>query len=187
MAEQPRAAKLTLTIAGLLAFLTIACHADVIYSFTNFDGPGSGSAAAAGTNMNGIANSGAAVGFGLGNSGKFTNFVRNANGTLTTLNINGSTAAMPFGINSASDVVGTDGNGNAFSLPKGGPVGTLATPGTPSTAFGINDKGYILAQSLSGGIISGFFLANSSGLNVAPINAPAGPDIVNAQGSTTTT
>jgi hypothetical protein len=38
------------------------------YTFTNFDGPGIGNAAGTGTNVNGIANNGATVGFGIGNT-----------------------------------------------------------------------------------------------------------------------
>jgi hypothetical protein len=90
--------------------------------------------------MNGISNNGAAVGFGLNNAGFLTNFVRNAGGTITTLNINGSVAAMAFGINSAGDVVGADDNGAAFLLPPVGPVERPAAPATASTAFGINDN-----------------------------------------------
>jgi hypothetical protein len=38
------------------------------YVFTNFDFPNSGNVAAAGTNANGIANNGAAVGFSIDNA-----------------------------------------------------------------------------------------------------------------------
>jgi hypothetical protein len=76
-----------------------------MYTFTSFDGPGKGSSAGAGTNMKGIANTGAAVGFGINNNGNITNFVRNPDGTFTTQNINGSRTAMAFGINSTGDVV----------------------------------------------------------------------------------
>jgi hypothetical protein len=88
---------------------------------------------------------------------------------------------MVLGINSAGDVVGTV-NGSAFLLPPGGPVGTLTTPGTPSTAFGINDNGNVVGQYTSGLLMPGLFLGNSSGTNFITINAPFGPDIVNAQG-----
>jgi hypothetical protein len=147
----------------------------------HFDGPSSGSNAGAGTNMNGIANNRAAVGFGIGNSGNLTNLVRNPNGTFTTLNINGSTSAMALGINTAGDVVGTQ-NDTAFILPPGGTVQTIATPGTASTAFGINDQGNIVGQFTSGAATPGFFITNSSEQNFVTINAPSGPDIVNAQG-----
>jgi hypothetical protein len=174
--------KITFEMVGLLAFLANACHADVMYTFTNFDGPNPGTNAGSGTNMNGIANTGAAVGFVIDNNGNFGNFVRNPDGTFTTLNINGSLAAMAFGINSAGDVVGTNGNGAAFFLPPGGPIARLTTPGTPSTAFGINDNGNIVGQYTSGLSMPGFFLGNSSGQNFITINAPGAPDLVNAQG-----
>lgn len=152
------------------------------YTFTNFDSPGSGTNAGAGTNMNGIANNGATVGFGITNSGSFANFVRNPNGTFTTLDINGSTTAMALGINSAGDVVGNDGAGNAFVLPKAGSV-KLFLPGgsTAATAFGINDKGNIVGQSAIGTQMPGFYITDSSGANFVRIDAPSGPDTVNAQ------
>jgi len=184
MSEKAGVAKLVLSIGGLLTLFASASQADPInYSFTNFDGPGSGNNAATGTNMNGIANNGAAVGFGIGNAGTFTNFVRNPDGTFTTLNINGSTNAMALGINSAFDIVGTDGNGNAFVLPHGGAVETfIPSGGTAATAFGIDDNGNIVGQfTSSGGQMPGFFLSSLGG-TFDTINAPSGPDTVNAQG-----
>lgn len=131
--------------------------------------------------MNGIANTGAAVGSVINNNGNFSNFVRIPNGWDTILNINGSTNAMAFGTNSAGDVVGSV-NANAFFLPPGGPVGMLTTPGTPSTAFGISDLGNIVGQYSSGLFMPGFFLETSSGTNFITLNAPGGPNIINAQG-----
>ena len=66
--------------------------------------------------MNGISNSGTAVGFDIDNNGSFHNFTVNPlkSRTVNDLNINGSTTAMAFGVNSSGTVVGTDGNGNAF-------------------------------------------------------------------------
>jgi hypothetical protein len=181
MRKKPGVAKSALRIAGLLAFLANACLASSVYNFTNFEGPGSGSAAAAGTNMNGIANDGAGVGFGIDNAGNFTNFIRNPNGTFTTLNINGSATAMALGINSAGAVVGTV-NGAAFFLPNGGPAQALASPGTATAAFGINDNGNIVGQFTSGTTTPGFFIANDAATSFITINAPSGPDTVNAQG-----
>ena len=153
------------------------------YTFTNFDGPGIGNTAGTGTNMNGIANNGATVGFGISNAGAFTNFVRNPNGTFTTLNINGSTSAMALGINRAGDVVGTDGNGNAFSLPQGGtPKTFIPQGGTAATAFGISDQGNIVGQYTVDGLMPGFYATNGTSAAFVRIDAPSGPDIVNAQG-----
>lgn len=153
------------------------------YTFTNFDGPGIGNNAGAGTNNNGIANNGATVGFGISNTGTFTNFVRNPNGTFTTLNINGSTNAMALGINSAGDVVGTDGNGNAFVLPPGTSAQTfIPKGGSAATAFGINDHGNIVGQYTVDGVTPGFYATNSTSTTFVRIDAPSGPDTVNAQG-----
>lgn len=132
--------------------------------------------------MNGIANSGAAVGFGIANDlATLTNFIRNPDGTFTTLNINGSTSAMALGINSAGDVVGTVG-GTAFYLPSGGAVESLASPGSATVAFGINDLGNIVGQFTSGAATPGFLIANHSSTSFLTINAPSGANLVNAQG-----
>jgi hypothetical protein len=175
--------KLTLTVVSLLALFGKVSQADVMYNFTNFEGPGSGTNAAAGTNMNGIANNGAAVGFAIDNNGNLTNFVRNPDGTITTLNISNSTSAMALGINSAGDVVGNDGAGNAVFLPPGGPVQTfIPGGGSAATAFGINDNGNIVGQYTLSTETPGFFLGSNSGLVFDRIDAPSGPDDVNAQG-----
>jgi hypothetical protein len=186
MSNKPTVAKTALTIGGLLILLAGASQADPIlfdsYNFVNFTGPGSGNAAGTGTNMNGIANNGSAVGFGIDNAGNFTNFVRNPNGTFTTLNLNGSPSAMAFGINSAGDVVGAN-NGAAFFLPSGGSAQTLTTPATATAAFGINDNGNIVGQfSTAGGQTPGFFLSSSTSTSFTEIDAPSGPNLVNAQG-----
>ena len=150
------------------------------YTFTNFDFPNSGNTAAAGTNANGISNSGAAVGFSIDNAGNFSNFVRNPHGTFSALNLAGP-SPMAFGINSAGDVVGQQ-NGAAFLLPHGGTPETLTTPPNTTNAFGINDLGNIVGQFNSGPATPGFFLANGAASSFIQIDAPSGPDTVNAQG-----
>jgi len=138
------------------------------YKFTNFDGPNAGTAAGTGTNMNGIANSGTAVGVTIGNTGTLTNFTVDPLRSRTTkiLNINGSTTAMAFGINSAGTVVGTDGNGNAFSLSRRGVLKTfIPTGGMSAAAFGINDRGTVVGQFVTSTATrgsSGLIMANPS-------------------------
>ena len=151
------------------------------YRFVNFDGPGAGTAAAAGTNMNGIANNGTVVGFGIDNNGNLTNFTANP---LTSTNANVlsslATNAMALGVNSAGSVVGGDGAGNAFIISGGGsPVSFLPGASTAATAFGINDGGAIVGQMTTGAVTPGFVL---NGDNLITINAPSGPNMVNAQG-----
>src|SRR5579883_1307406 len=152
------------------------------YTFTNFDGPVPSTTAGTGTNMNGISNTGVAVGFSTPDGATLTNFTANplTSTAANVLNINGSTAAMALGINSAGTVVGTDGNGNAFSLSNG-TVTILPTAGTPAMAFGINDRGMIVGQETVGNTTPGFLL---NGTTLTTINAPTGSnsDIVNAQG-----
>ena len=156
------------------------------YQFTNFDGPNTGTpAAGTGTNMNGIANNGTVVGFTTNDNAAFNNFTANplTSTTANSLNIGGSTAAMAFGVNSAGTVVGTDGNGNAFSL-TGGTLNTfIPNGGTSALAFGINDHGVIVGQyTAAGGASSPGFI--QAGNTVTTVNAPSGitADIVNAQG-----
>ena len=149
------------------------------YVFTNFDFPDAGNAAGAGTNANGISNNGTAVGFSIDNAGNFSNFVREPDGTVTP--VNAGTQGMAFAVNSTGSVVGTDGN--AVFVPKGGSPQTLTTPGVSATAFGINDKGNIVGQyTLASDTTPGFFLANHNGSGFVTINAPSGPNTVNAQG-----
>ncbi len=151
------------------------------YAFTNFDLPNSGNAAGAGTNINGIANNGATVGFSIDNGGNLNNYVQSPNpgGAATFLNLN--PAAMALGIDSAGNVVGTQ-NGAAVFLPNGGSPKTLSTPTGATAAFGINDNGNIVGQSTSGAGSPGFFLKDSAGNGLITINAPSGPNIVNTQG-----
>ena len=101
-----------------LAVAVVASPARAGYVFTTYDGPNAGNMLNTGTNLNGISNTGTVVGFTIANDGTLTNFTANplVSPTPTILNINNSTAAMAIGINSAGTVVGTDGNGNAFSL-----------------------------------------------------------------------
>ena len=175
-------------VAGLIIlFVAVQGRASTIgapvtangYVFTNFDFPGSGTAAGAGTNINGISNSGAAVGFTIDNMGAFTSSVRNPNGTFTA--VNAGLNAMAFGINSAGNIVGEENNA-AFYLPLGGPAQTLATPAGATAAFGINDLGNIVGQYNLAGATPGFFVAGPAANTFIRINAPSGPNTVNAQG-----
>ena len=153
------------------------------YRFTNFDGPTPGAVAGTGTNINGIANSGTAVGVTIGNSGTIINFTADPlrSRKTRTLNINGSTTAMAFGINSAGTVVGTDGHGDAFSLSRRGVLETFIPTGAASaTAFGVNDQGTIVGQYATTTATPGFVRVH--GNSFVTINAPSGPDAVNAQG-----
>jgi uncharacterized membrane protein len=151
------------------------------FRFTNFDGPNAGTNAAAGTNENGIANSGTVVGFTIDNNGDLLNFTSNPlrSRKATELNIEGSTTAMALGVNSSGTVVGTDGNGNAF-FARGNKVTTfIPTGGSSAIAFGINDRGTIVGQYVTSTATPGFIRLNSK-LYVT-INAPSGPNVVNAQ------
>jgi uncharacterized membrane protein len=152
------------------------------YTFLNFDGPNAGTNAGAGTNQNGISNAGTSVGFTIDNNGNLHNYsvnpLRSRNATV--YNINGSMKAMALGINKAGTVVGTDGNGNAFMLSRGRVQTFIPLGGTSATAFGINDRGTIVGQVVLGNSTPGFIRVNNR--SFVTINAPSGPNVVNAQG-----
>jgi uncharacterized membrane protein len=154
------------------------------YTFLNFDGPYAGTNAAAGTNDNGISNSGTAVGFDIDNNGGFHNFTVNPlrRNSFQELNIENSTAAMAFGVNRAGVVVGTDGNGNAFYLSRGKLTTFIPLGGSAATAFGISDRGTIVGQYTLGNEMPGFIRINSRKvIRLDAPNASSGTDIVNAQ------
>ena len=77
---------------------------------------------------------------------------------------------MAFGINSAGTVVGTDGNGNAFFLPRGMVNTFIPNGGMSATAFGINDHGTIVGQYVTADATPGFIRVN--GKTHITINAP---------------
>ena len=138
------------------------------YVFTNFDGPTPGTNPGAGTNQNGISNSGSSVGFTIDNNGNFHNFTVNPlkSKSAKVLNIKRSTTAMAFGTNSSGTVVGTDGNGNAFILSSKGKLTTfIPTGGSSATAFGINDKGMVVGQDVVGGSDAGVHPGQSQDLH----------------------
>jgi probable HAF family extracellular repeat protein len=152
------------------------------FHFTNLDGPNAGTNAAAGTNENGIANNGTAVGFTIDNNGNFLNFTANPvkSKKATLVNIKGSTTAMAFGVNSSGTVVGSDGNGNAFFTQRNKVTTFIPTGGASAIAFGINDKGTIVGQYVTSTATPGFIRLSSKWY--VTINAPSGPNVVNAQG-----
>jgi hypothetical protein len=153
------------------------------YKFLNFDLPGAGTNAGAGTNMNGISNSGTSVGVAIDNNGNFFNFTTNPlkSRSAKAVNVNGSTKAMAFGVNSGGTVVGTDGNGNAFYEKNGKAKTFIPTGGSAATAFGINDGGTIVGQYTdAAGAMPGFIRLSAK--SFVTINAPSGHNTVNAQG-----
>jgi hypothetical protein len=161
---------------------TVTSHG---YVFTNFNGPAPGTAAGAGTNINGISNNGTAVGYDISDNGSFNNFTVNplTSKTSTHLNINGSLVAQAFGINSAGTVVGTDGSGNAFIL-SGGSVGTfIPSGGTSAMAFGINDAGTIVGGYNTAANSPGFIRTGAN--SYITINSPGVVNTVSATGINT--
>jgi len=149
------------------------------YDFTNFEGPN-----AVSTVVDGINNNGAVVGQATDSTGNTVNFVRNPDGTFTTLTTlpAGDTA---FGINSSNQVVGATGNGNAFLLSNNFTNLTLLPPADPGNttsqmAFGINDKGAIVGQyvNTTTGLTPGFLDVNGKFTFLNPTNSL----VTNAQG-----
>jgi hypothetical protein len=153
------------------------------FQFTNFDGPTPGTNAGTGTNMNGISNTGIAVGFTIANNGNLNNFATDplTSTSAVSLNINDSTTAMALGINARRMVVGTDGQGNAVVGSSSSGVKTFIPPGGASAvAFGINDVGMIVGQDVTATGTPGFIRVLPG--SYITINAPSGPNVVNAQG-----
>lgn len=147
------------------------------FTFINFDPSFTGSSA--GSNANGISNKGHVVVNVIATDGSSPNFT----GTpARTLQLNTAVGAMAFGVNSSGAVVGSQ-NGKAFFLPAKGTPQALTLPGTSSSAFGINDKGQIVGQFTNAtGQTQGFLLKTAKSTAVLTINAPSGPNTVNAQG-----
>ena len=170
-------------ITALAVGLSIPANAGTIYNFTSFDGPGNNGG---GTTVNGIDNNGDLVGFSSDNAAAptlFTNFIRNANGTIATLAIGGDPLAMANGINNSRTVAGMDSNGTAFTL-AGGTLTTLPqVNGTTvsETAFGINDGGLIVGQYTDGatGTTPGFLF---NGAKFTILNPVTNAAVTNAQG-----
>jgi hypothetical protein len=157
------------------------------YQFTTFDGPGTGGGTIGTTTANGINNSGAIVGFST-TGGVNTNFIRNPNGSFTTI-IPNDGAAMANGINSSNTVVGVNGNMFAIQVSPNGTVTPLPLPTattTASVAFAINDKGVIVGQYTDSktGTTPGFILNDGTYTFLNPKDPVKGGTsmVTNAQG-----
>jgi len=146
------------------------------FTFINFD-PSLGTIGT-GSNANGISNRGHMVVTVINSDGSFTNYT----GTpAQTIQLNLQPNAMALGINNTYAIVGTQ-NGAAFFMPPKGPAQTLTVPAGATSAFGINDKGQVVGQYVNGqGQTPGFVLVNMKATAIT-INAPSGPNVVNAQG-----
>jgi len=148
------------------------------FNFVNFDPALTGNAV--GSNANGLSNSGQIVGTEVdgNNASTGVNYVGTPSSTGP---LNTGAGQIAFGINSAGGAVGGNGT-TAFFLPNGGSPQTLTSPAGAINAFGINDQGKIVGQFTSGAATPGFVLPNSGSSSFITVNAPAGPNIVNAQG-----
>jgi hypothetical protein len=177
---------------ALLAAGLLTDPARAGYVFTNFDLPGSIPGT---TTVNGINDNGAVVGFAVGPGRNFINFIRNPDGSFTTLNIGNDTAAVANGINSGNQVVGVSGNGFAFTLSPGSTMPTLLPAPNPGhsaswTAFGVNDRGLIVGQYIDftnmPNTAPGFIYNPSANrytlFNPTPSNPINTPNITFAQG-----
>ncbi len=163
-----------------LVLFGFAAHAATLYNFVTFDGSGDN---AGGTTVNGVSNTGAIVGFSSNaNATVLTNFVRNPNGTFSTLNINNDPLANANGINSFGVVVGATA-GQAFMLQNGNlavlpPVNTATAM---ETAFGINDHGTVVGQYTDGNTDTEPGFVDQNG-NFTILNPVANAVVTNAQG-----
>ena len=175
--NQPQASSTSITIRN-----TVNSHG---FQFINFDGPNAGNVAGTGTIVNSIANSITVAGYTIASDGttrtNFTAIPSEVTGA-RLVKIDGSTTATVLGINSTGTVVGTDGHGHAFSLNAHGVLRTLSPNGSsPTVALGINDRVNIVGQYVTPTASPGFILVHG-GTSFLTLNAPSGPNIVNAQG-----
>jgi probable HAF family extracellular repeat protein len=159
-----------LRIATLLLFGIVAlggvktAWADVVYSFTTFDPPGS-----ARTTLNGINDSGQIVGYynnpGPGNANGFLY----SNGSFTTIDVPGANYTDAWGISNSGQIVGQFGDATGFHgfLYSNGSFTTIDFPGVGgSAAVGINDSGQIVGFNNA----TGSFLYTAG--SFTPINVP---------------
>lgn len=184
MSLQQHASRCAVVLTLIAAFIPFSAQAGEIgkpvnkggFTFINFD-PSLGTLGT-GSNANGISSKGHVVVTVLNSDGSFTNFTGTPNQTLP---LNLGPNALAFAMNRANVIVGTN-NGAAFVLaPKGSPQ-PLSSPAGASSAFGINDNGQIVGQYTNAkGQTPGFFLNNMMSTAIT-INAPSGPNVVNAQG-----
>lgn len=171
----------SLLACATFALAGLAADAAPIYNFVTLNGPGDNGG---GTTVNGVSNSGAIVGFSSNaDMTVLTNFVRNPDGTFTTLNINGDPLANANGINANGEIVGATG-GQAFTLESS--VLTILPPAIPGntaseTAFGVNDHGTVVGQFTNNltDTVPGFVDANGQ---FTVLNPVANAAVVNAQG-----
>lgn len=147
------------------------------YQFTNFNGPGD---ITGGTTVNGLSNTGGAVGFTTDINGVNNSFIFDTKTNTPTV-LNGlAVGAQANGINSSGTIVGGSDN-TAFSF-AGGSVTTLTLPNgaTAGVAFGINDKGQIVGQFTDAiGAMPGFLDTNGT---FTRIDAPGASGMLFAQG-----
>ena len=141
-------------------------------SFTTLDGP-QGSP----TTFNGLSNSGLVAGL-TSNAGVNNNFLRSADGDITSLDLGDPAAGMVNGVNASGTAVGV-ANDSAFVL-MGGQLTALTPPtSTASIAFGINDSGVIVGQYTAGSKTPGFVDKGGSFTTVTPTPAAT---VTNVQG-----
>ncbi len=158
------------------------------YRFLNFDGPGAGTNANTGTNINGIANDGVTVGLTIGNTPGNNNFLARprSNRFATTTNIAGAAGASAFGVNNSGTVVGSDGINSAFTLSRGTVRTFLPNGASAATAFGINDRGVIVGQETAGQVTTGFLRVPGRNARTPAqdilVTGPGGLILVNVQG-----
>jgi hypothetical protein len=177
--------KKAVVAAALAAFFSAAAPAAQIgtvhaggFTFINFDPPESGQSV--GSNANGLSSRGYVVGTAVNAGNAPTGY--NFTGTpASAAPLKAAAGALAFGINGFGEVVGT-ANGLAFFLPHGGTLQTLTVPPAATNAFNINDNHTIVGQYNLKNETPGFVLPNAQSKTYISINAPAGPNVVNAQG-----
>lgn len=184
MPKQFSAMKYVAALVVTAALIPAALRAGVLntlsskgFAFINFDPSPNG---AMGSNTNGISNKGYIVGNTLNSNGTFGDF----QGTpARTSVVNLGPQSLAFAINSVGSIVGSNNQEAFFVAPNSTKLQTLSEPAGATSAFGINDAGTIVGQYTSStGATPGFLLPHQGATRFIQINAPSGPNVVNAQG-----
>lgn len=172
-----------LTAATVFAALAISVHLSA-QTITTFNATGAGTASGQGTFPIGITpqGQGEIVGYYIDGSGVTHGFLRNKNGSFTTIDPPGSTGTFVYGINPSETTMGfysdavsvfhgflRDRNGNytTFEAPNAG-----TGPGQGTIAANINPPGNIAGEYTDSSGVSHAFLRTANSGVITSVDAP---------------
>ena len=157
-------------------FVTASLAHAASFVFTPFSGP----EGATFVHLSGINNAGQIVGYdstGAANTG----FLRNSDGSYTTVAVPGKVNSYVNGINNAGELVGSStdtlfGSAGAFTLSATGVLTNFGLPNQQSAEAGaVNNKGEVLVYGLTQPGPGYFYLRSADGSAYTPISTPTDP------------